>query len=135
MFRYLFAGEEGILSHNHVQSIFQRSNGEIWIGTDGGGITVYDPASNRYWYFRQGPGEYDLSKNEVWSITEDSQGAIWIGTANGGGLNRFDPYSGKIKKFFHKENDPNTIPFNDVRSLLVDSKENLWIGTYGGGLS
>ena len=135
IFRYLFAGEEGILSHNHVQSIFQRSNGEIWIGTDGGGITVYDPASNRYWYFRQGPGEYDLSKNEVWSITEDSQGAIWIGTANGGGLNRFDPYSGKIKKFFHKENDPNTIPFNDVRSLLVDSKENLWIGTYGGGLS
>ncbi|MFC4870811.1 hybrid sensor histidine kinase/response regulator transcription factor [Negadavirga shengliensis] len=135
-FNYYTAGDGELLSHNHVQVVFQASDQKIWIGTDGGGINVYDPLTGRYHYHRHNPSQPNtLSKDEVWAFAQDEEGYIWIGTANGGGLNRFDPATGDFTQFHHDPNDANSLSFNDVRALHIDSKNNLWIGTYGGGLS
>ena len=62
---------------------------------------------------------------------EDSKGNIWIGT-DGGGLNKFDPETGKFSYFEHNQNNPNSISNNSVRVIFEDKQEVLWIGTREG---
>ena len=131
-----FNSKNSFLAHDNVQVIYQSKNGEIWIGSDGGGITVHNPKTKKSKYLKHISGQKNsLSKNEVWAITEDNDGIFWIGTANGGGLNKYNPHTGHFETFIAGNETYKTPSFNDIRSLLVDSKNNLWIGTYGGGLN
>lgn len=131
-----FTSKNSFLAHDNVQVIYQSKNGEIWIGSDGGGITVHNPKTKKSKYLKHISGQKNsLSKNEVWAITEDNNGIFWIGTANGGGLNKYNPHTGHFETFIAGNETYKTPSFNDIRSLLVDSKNNLWIGTYGGGLN
>jgi hypothetical protein len=35
------------LSHNNIRCFFQNLNGDIWVGTDGGGIDIFDSEMNK----------------------------------------------------------------------------------------
>lgn len=69
-----------------------------------------------------------LSSNSVSAVTEDKTGFIWIGTSNG--LDRYDGY--RFKKYFHDNQDSNSLVNNDVQRLYCDSKNRLWICTEAG---
>lgn len=70
-------------------------------------------------------------------IYEDSEEILWMGTLNGG-LNKFDPRSGK---FTHYVNDPanhNSLSNDRVKCILepeIHGENILWIGTNNGGLN
>lgn len=79
------------LSNNYIKVITQGKDGELWIGTRGGGINRFDPTTERFIRYMHDPNDANsLSDNSVHAITQDSQGNIWIGTDKGG-LNRFNP--------------------------------------------
>ena len=69
-----------------------------------------------------------LSSNVVVSLFEDSDKKIWIGTYLGG-LNCFDPGTGRFTVFRHDDRDSLSISDDRIWSLCEDSKKNLWIGT------
>jgi ligand-binding sensor domain-containing protein len=54
-------------------------------------------ASIGQYYFKQYQVDDGLVHNTVASIIQDRKGLIWIGTRDG--LNRFDGYTFKIRKF------------------------------------
>jgi ligand-binding sensor domain-containing protein/DNA-binding CsgD family transcriptional regulator len=58
-------------------------------------------------------------------------GIMWIGT-EGGGLNSFDPKTGKFSRFLHHPDVPDSLSSNTVSAVIEDSNGNLWVGTIEG---
>lgn len=122
------------LNNNMVKAIVEAKAGQIWLGTDHGGINVlnkYDGTVN----YLAGENSQDntMPHNVIYSLYKDSEDIIWVGTHKKGvayyhqGLLRFS----HVRKNFA---DRNSLPFNDVNSFAEDSLGNLYIGTNGGGL-
>ena len=69
--------EEG-LGQSQVYTIHQDKTGQLWLGTRGGGISVFDGFEFRSFTSKDG-----LPSNYINKITEDSIGRIWVATNNG----------------------------------------------------
>lgn len=67
----------------------------------------------------------------IYSIISDDNGFLWIGTYDGG-LIKFSPSSGILKRYKNDPKNPNSICSNLVFSLLIDSYKRLWVGTNKG---
>jgi ligand-binding sensor domain-containing protein/signal transduction histidine kinase len=108
------------LADDNVWDLMEDKDGNIWMGTFGGGICKFDGHSFVSYSVKEG-----LGSSEVRSIIIDDIGIIWAGT-NGGGLSRFD---GRSFTTFTKKDGIND---NYVRSLLKDRNGGIWIGTISG---
>lgn len=112
----------GVNAPNVFWSIFEDKKGNIWFGSNGGGVIRFDGKSFTTFTKKQG-----LGNDFVFCILEDMIGNMWFGTYEG--LTR---YNGKsFTNYTEKDNLGN----NFVWTLLLDKSKKLWIGTAGGGLS
>ncbi|MEJ5223715.1 MAG: two-component regulator propeller domain-containing protein, partial [Anaerolineales bacterium] len=86
------------LSNNNTFCLIQSRDGLIWIGTDPGGLNVYDPQTGQFSVYKNDPeNENSLPNDSVWSLMEDRDGNIWIGTRNG--LSRLDRATGTFHNY------------------------------------
>jgi signal transduction histidine kinase/DNA-binding response OmpR family regulator/sugar lactone lactonase YvrE len=141
-------GNTKSLSHNDVWVIKEDRSGRIWIGTQGGGLNLFEDKNGgifHYWLHTENK-KSEISSNNINSIYEtsksdnatDPETTLWIGTSNG--LNRVDveeksisnPYD--IHLTFHSYSIKDGLPANNVNSILEDDEGNLWLGT-GDGIS
>ena len=80
-----------------VSSMLQDKNGFLWFGT-WDGVDKFDGYS--FTRFRNDPANPDsISYNSISALYEDTDGYLWVGTL-GGGLNRYDPKTGKFAHYF-----------------------------------
>lgn len=114
-----FTLEEG-LNHSNILDICEDKFGNLWLATQGGGITKYDGHNFTNITIRDG-----LSSNYVRSIISDSKGNIWAATASGISKHNGDT----IVNFLH---DPQEI--NSVNVIHEDSKGDIWFAYPGGGI-
>ena len=114
--------EQGMNS-SFVLSILEDSHGNLWFGTGGGGVSMYDGETFTHYTEKEG-----LSNNQVWSILEDKNGNLWFGTWGGGVC----MYNGE---FFTHFTEKEGLSNNRVRSIMTDRFGDLWFGTWGGGMS
>ena len=110
------------MSYSSIKSIVQDKNGNLWIGTNGAGVSRYDGRS--FLHFTEKNG---LSKNTVLTILQDSKGNIWFGTEDGG-VCCFDGEN----FLWITENEG--LGNNTVLSLCEDKAGKMWFGTNGGGV-
>ncbi|WP_211352210.1 hybrid sensor histidine kinase/response regulator transcription factor [Dinghuibacter silviterrae] len=123
------------LTNSDVRAFFEDAKGDIWIGTDGGGLNVWSRRANRWQAYRYNP--YDpksLGSDAVLDVTEDKSGRRWVSTWEGG-LNLFHPETGTFTRYLHREGDTTSISSNYVQKTFEDRKGRLWVGTYFGGLN
>jgi len=111
------------MNSSYVISSLEDSHGNLWFGTWGGGVSMYNGETFTHFTNQEG-----LSNNRVYSLLEDSHGNLWFGTYLGG-VSMYDGES--FTHFTEKEG----LSSNTVRSILEDSHGNLWFGTGGGGVS
>ncbi len=122
--------EEG-LSQSIIEQIVQDRKGFMWFVTEDG-LNRFD--GYRFVVVRNEPGDpSSLSHNELKSIHEDRDGILWVGAFEGG-LNRYDPSTGKVTRYRNDPADPASLSHDTVRVILEDRAGRLWIGTEGGGL-
>lgn len=105
-----------------VVAMHQDRDGNVWLGSDGGGLLRWK--NNELSSFTTAQG---LSDNSVLALFESNDGSLWVGT-NLGGVNRLK--DGRITTITSAEGLANDF----VRAVYEDSKGALWIGTQGGGL-
>ena len=122
------------LNNNMVKAVVEAQEGQIWLGTDHGGINLINKAERTIRFFdNDSDPESTMPHSVVYALYKDSEEIIWIGTHKKGisyyhqGLLRFS----HVRKNF---SDHNSLPFNDVNAFVEDSLGNLYIGTNGGGL-
>jgi signal transduction histidine kinase/ligand-binding sensor domain-containing protein/DNA-binding response OmpR family regulator len=66
------------LSNNEITKIYVNTQGNLWIGTRGGGLNYYDQALNRFTRY-----ENLNYENIVRDIFETGEGPLWVGTSEG----------------------------------------------------
>ncbi len=113
---------QGLL-HDDITCFYEDPNGNMWIGTHGGGLMKYDGQFLRH-YNRSEKGKI----MEVTTIEGDSQGNIWVGTMKG--LFMFD---GNNTHYYNS--DEGGLLYDDITSLEFDNEGTLWIAYWDGGIS
>ncbi len=118
----------------NVTAFAERDNGNLWVGTFGGGVSVVDSDNQLVRTLANSEDGSGLSDNRVMSLLTDRDGRVWAGTMRGG-LNRIDPASDRVTTFRNNPEDPASLAANGVMSLHEDRDGRIWVGTFGGGVS
>lgn len=110
-----------------ILSILNSSDGTIWLGTDGAGITRVTTDKNG----KQSAEQYyhDIFRGKgfyIQSITEDKGKNIWFGTYKNG-LWYYNPSNKEFKKV--PINNSKQHHGTDVRTVFCDSKGRIWAGS------
>jgi len=122
------------LSNNSIASIHEDKSGNLWIGTENGGLNYFNKDTKCFYHYINNPDdETSISSNSIWSIYEDNAERLWIGTFNRG-LNVVNRYYEKFKLYKHRTNDEKSLSPYDITNFNEDDQGNLWIATDGGGL-
>ena len=127
--------DKSSLSINQVESIFVDNKNNLWIGTENGGLELFDKGTQKFWHYRK--DDYDpqsLNNESIEAIYQDKTGILWIGTYTGG-LNVVMNNRNAIIKYQNLPGAQLSLSNNTVMSFLEDSKGRIWIGTDGGGLN
>ena len=118
------------LNNDAAYAIFEDRKGNIWIGTNGGGVNVLNTATGIITkYMNDANNPKTISGNFVRSFYEDAAGNMWVGTTSG--LNVFD-LARQVTRY-----DQNSMAMESdiISALHGDSHGNIWMGTVGGGLN
>jgi len=127
--RYLHDPDDpSSISNNFVySSIYMDKQGNLWLGTYGGGLNKLDTKTEKFTSFEFDPDNpTGISDNVVFSIYEDEKGYFWIGTNSG--LNLFNPSTGKFKRYGLEAGLPNEV----IYGIMPDNDNRLWMTTNKG---
>ena len=117
-------------------SILEDKSGNLWFGTNGGGVNKYDGETFTHFTTKEG-----LSHNTAIGLVEDNRGKIWIGTYGKGVCVLHD--GGRVMggekedtaKYAYKWtyiNTSNGLADDGVVSLVFDAEGYVWAGTNKG---
>ncbi len=116
---------------NNIVTSFAVNNGEIWVGTDGGGLFKLDKSGNLLKKFKNEPGNsQSLSSNSVLDLFLQNNEILWVATWEGG----LCAYNLNTDRFAAYRKDINGNPVENIFSIYPDDENNLWIGSWGSGL-
>lgn len=122
------------LSHNVVLSMAEL-DGQIWLGTDGGGINILNPETEQITVLEHVPGDsYSLPVNSILSLYRDDYNNMWAGSVRSGLISirkaSIKTYTDAVLGSSRGLSD------NTVLSLYQrPNDQQIWIGTDGGGIN
>ncbi len=127
--------------NNAVYALGKSTDGLIYMGTDGDGITVYDTKTSKIisWEEIEGSKGCDYFKS-TYAIYTDTDGQIWLGT-NGYGIIscKIERAGQRLKVYGFKRylagTEATSLSSNIVFSIIPKDDNQLWIGTRLGGLN
>ncbi len=116
-----------------TSSMCEDAAGNIWIGTQGGGLFKFNSRLNHFIHIGdQTATRPGLADPWVNAICQDRSGMVWIGTRYGG-LRGYDPSLGAFSQngnYLPKATSIAPFP-NAVEALCEDSSGNFWVGSMG----
>ncbi|WP_138476796.1 hybrid sensor histidine kinase/response regulator [Dyadobacter bucti] len=125
----------GSLKSDWIKALYKDSKGHIWIGTHGGGLSLYQPETDSFRTFQYNADDsQSLAHNDVLSIAENRDGRLWIGTENGG-ISIYNQSTDVFSTIRQVEDDYTSINDNSIYCIYRDPTDNLWIGTFAGGVN
>lgn len=103
-------------------ALMQTTEGEVWIGTRGQGLLVFDPESNTL------RAEERILCKEIMEIVEVEDGDLWISTMDG--LTHYDRQHDKFFNFFASDGTGGD-QYNESAGLLTSKGTLVFGGTHG----
>ena len=108
-------GETKGLEARVVPAVMLDSKGFLWVGSREG-LFRYDGYQAQAFLPERGNVDA-ISDIDIRSVYEAADGCIWVGT-NTGGLDHYDPDTGKIRNFRHDAADPASIIADSVNAVM-----------------
>lgn len=113
--------------NSQVQSIHEDKDGTLWVASYGGGISYFNPKTNKKGRIQYVSGKNNgLPDNYINSLYQSRDGDFWFCTEHG--LSRYNPVSQKFKNYRIEDG----LPDNQVFRVLEDEVGNYWISTSRG---
>ncbi|MDH3640632.1 MAG: ATP-binding protein [Gammaproteobacteria bacterium] len=129
------ARSEQTLADDWIWALHADGRGNLWIGTESGGLDRLELETGRFTHFRHRVGDpTSLGSDSVRALAADGLGTLWVGT-DGGGLGRIDIASGEVRRYQHDPARVGSLSHNRVKAIHVDDSGYVWVGTDGGGLN
>ena len=128
------------LKNNSINCLFVDNTGNLWVGSNGGGIYKKTNSDYQFNHFRKKNYKGSLSSNKIRSLHEDQFGNLWIGTELGGlnFLSKSNPNYNTFESFTFSNNE-NGLTSNNIFSIsenIIDENHSiLWFSTENGGLN
>ncbi len=127
------------ISHNAVTQVVESKNGDLWIGTWGGGLnkllTDPDRTKMRFLHYRSRGTKGSISSDAVYKLYYDQFDNLWAGTWNDG-LNLLDPTQQDLppeqahfNNYKSDLSDPYSLSGNNISAIYVDRSGILWVGS------
>lgn len=114
--------------NNFIRTITPVSSDEVWVGTWGGGIAVFNINAKDVTVYNKAGNA--LPSDLVLSVLQDAAGNKWVAT-NGGGIHKFNARSARFEPYQEKEGLINDI----VYKILQDKSGSFWLSTSRGIMS
>lgn len=126
--------------HRRIFDIKKMKNGDIWIGTELGGIVIMHrhggntPDKATYSYITESDDEWGLNNKTVRSILYDKYDNIWIGTW-GGGVNFLTPNDMLFVNMSYMSGPfTKSVTHHSLSSVCFGNDGRIFVGSMGGGL-
>ena len=118
-----------------VNTIAEPVPGQIWLGSDGGGVHIVSSADGSLLArLKHDPAlPQSLAFDLVGALLFDRSGLLWIGTS-GGGLQRYNPGSRAIRSLRHSPTRPRGLSYANVSGILETQDGKLLLGTKANGI-
>ncbi|GAB4330887.1 MAG: hypothetical protein Kow0037_07050 [Calditrichia bacterium] len=133
------------LIHNNISELLFDKQGNLWIGTWGGGLCYLDKDRKKFTpvtLVTDPP--HRIPGNLISAIALDNRNRLWVGTA-GGGLSliplSYSPQgrpviqSEDIKHFHYQQSNQNSISSNHITSIYCSPDGTVWLGFNDTGFS
>lgn len=118
----------GVLNQTTIKSLYEDSEGDVWIGTWSSGLYRYSPATNRFYAY---PKIND--RNSAHVIYEDCNKNIWIGSWARGLFKLQNPKDMRRVSYIsyaRKVGDENSLSDDVIYDISEDLRTHtLWVGT------
>ncbi|MDR3217972.1 MAG: response regulator [Dysgonamonadaceae bacterium] len=122
---YMHDEAKNSLPCDYVKCIIEDGMGGFWLGTDGKGISHFNPISESFENYSVKQYPELICDNTTFLFLEDNR-FLWIGTYSG--LSRFDTE----KRIFKSYDTDKAISNLSVYSIAEDQYHNIWAGTSNG---
>ncbi|MDB5000690.1 MAG: response regulator [Mucilaginibacter sp.] len=119
------------ISLNDVRVILEDSKNNLWIGTNGGGLSSLPQGSNKFVNYNS--HNSTIAPDNIRALSEDKYGNLFIGTY-ASGLKYFIKAQNKFINYFTHAQIEKFLRSQVIYALYLDKDENLYIGTEGDGL-
>jgi signal transduction histidine kinase/ligand-binding sensor domain-containing protein/DNA-binding response OmpR family regulator len=127
------------VTHNVVTQLVTSDEGDLWIGTWGGGLSKmiphFDKDSIRFKHYQKRDRAGSISSNNVYRLFIDESGDIWIGTWDAGvsllqkSEQKKEPSEAGFINLKSDVSEPYSISGNNITALYVDRSGVLWVGS------
>lgn len=128
------SGQKGQLRSDRVNALTLDKSNRLWVGTIGGGITVWDRSSGAIEHLDAGGSKYSLSSVDISTILDDPESRKWIGTQKAG-INIIDWQRNRFRTVARDPAVPNRFKGNFVTAFYEAPDGKLWIGTDDAGVN
>ncbi|MFC2265742.1 MAG: two-component regulator propeller domain-containing protein, partial [Prevotella conceptionensis] len=120
-----FKATQSGLTSNKALSIFEDSEGTIWVTTQGGGVCRFNFSTRRFKPLQQGVLN---STSTFFRMEEDGDGVLWL--SGYAGFVRYDPHSGDVRTY----NNSTMLLDNqfNYNSSLIDKRGRIYFGSLSG---
>ncbi len=127
------SGAPGSLQTDVILSTHLDDQKRLWLGSYRGGLVRVDQdaptARPTFVHFRHDANDPEsLSSDFVRDVVDDGQGGFWVACDSGGGMNHFDPRTGKAKRYGMGQG-PHALHNAHLMRMVKDRYGTLWIAT------
>jgi len=120
-------GDRCALKSDNIWALYADERKRLWIGTLGGGVALYDPATD---CIQAVGGQDSLGSETVEALAGDGAGGVWVGTNTG--LQHVSADLMQVTRISHDASDQGHLSHGRIVRLLLDRSGALWVGTDSG---
>jgi ligand-binding sensor domain-containing protein len=114
------------LELNSIDALYVHTDGNIYCGSWGAGLAIYNPSSGTMHHFTSELSERDFP--HVYAILPESDTTIWISTTTGAG--NYNINTGVMSSYLQSNTVDDIVL--DIGPVMIDNKGRYWIGYFHG---
>lgn len=122
----------GLLNSAVTCLLEDKKSNLIYIGTNGGGLSVYNPKNETFVHHEYDGSDNCILSDFVHAMVFDKHGDIWIATANG--ISCFKVKDGVFDNYVSSVDETASFPDLGATKIFIDTDGVVWAGTYGKGI-
>ena len=128
-----FSVANAMLKADLVTSLSSDGN-NIYIGTMGGGLSIYNKRTRQMSHISAGDGNNGLTSSGIYALYTDNALRLWIGTRRGG-INIKNNRNEQFVTISHEPGNPNSLSGNFITSVCEMPNGDMWVATEDNGLN